>query len=330
MANRAAPAPAPAAGVALLAALALGGCGYIGPPKPPSLEIPFPVSDLSVGEYGAHILIRFTLPALTTDGLTITRVKSVEVFAGPGPTPFTNDAWAATAHHYPLAGTTPGPIEGMIPAADFIGQSIVIGVRSIGMKGKPSGFSNLRLLTVGAPLVKPFDVKVENLDRGVGVTWEGSGPKYRVFRTVGDGKPERLGETDQPNYLDTETTYGTQYRYQILAFAGDTQQSEISDTGTITPVDKFPPAVPAGLSASAGPNSIELAWSRNAEPDLQGYNVFRALETGMFVKIAELVPTPVYSDAKIEHGKRYRYAISAVDLLGNESGRSVEADAVAP
>ncbi len=323
------------AGLALAAALALGGCGYVGPPKPPSLEIPFPVSDLSVGEYGANILIRFTLPALTTDGITITRVKSLEVVAGPGPAPFTNDAWAATARHYPLAGTTPGPIEGMIPAADFVGQSIVIGVRSIGIKGKPSGFSNLRLLTVGAPLVKPFDVKVENLERGVGLTWSGSGPKYRVYRTVGpaggsEAKPERLGETDQPNYLDTETTYGTQYRYQILAFAGDTEQSEISDTATITPVDKFPPAVPAGLSASAGPNSIELAWSRNAEPDLQGYNVFRALADGMFVKIADLVPTPVYSDAKIEHGKRYRYAISAVDLLGNESGRSVEADTVAP
>jgi hypothetical protein len=219
----------------------------------------------------------------------------------------------------------------MIPASDWIGKQIVIGVRATGPKGKISAWSNLRVVTVGPPLAKPAMVKAANLERGVGVTWTGSGPRYRVYRAVGDGPLEQLpGETDQPNYLDETTSYGIQYRYQVLAVASDSQQSEISDAAVVTPVDTFPPTVPSGLTASAGPNSIELAWSRNTEPDLEGYNVFRAADGAAFAKIAELVPAPVYSDTSVESGKRYRYVVSAVDMLGNESARSEEAEAVAP
>jgi hypothetical protein len=253
------------------------------------------------------------------------------VFAGPGPVPFVAEAWAATAKRYPVPGTTPGPLAHRIPASDWIGKEIVIGVRATGPKGKISAWSNLRAVAVDPPLAKPGMVKAENSARGVLTTWTGSGPRYRVYRAVGDGPLEPLmPETDQPYFLDDTTSYGVQYRYQILAVAGDSQQSEISDAASITPVDTFAPAVPSGLTASAGPNSIELAWNRNTESDLQGYNVFRASEGAAFAKIAELVPTPVYSDTSIESGKRYRYAISAVDLLGNESDRSAEVEAVAP
>jgi fibronectin type 3 domain-containing protein len=36
-----------------------------------------------------------------------------------------------------------------------------------------------------------------------------------------------------------------------------------------------------------------------------------------------LIEAPVYSDSKVEAGKTYRYAVSAVDLAGNESERSI-------
>jgi hypothetical protein len=317
--------------VPVFLALALAGCGYIGAPRPPSLNIPSAIADLTAGEYGDNILVQFTLPALTTDGLDLKRVESVEVFAGPGPAPFTTDSWAATAKRYPVPGTAAGPLTHMIPASDWIGQVIVIGVRSTGPKGRISAWSNLRLVTVGPPLAKPSLVKAANSARGVLLTWTGSGPRYRVYRTAGDGPLEALApETDQPYFEDDMTSYGIQYRYRILAVANDSQQSEISDPASITPVDTFPPAVPAGLTASPGPSSVELAWTRNTEPDLQGYNVFRAAEGAAFVKIGELVPTPVYSDTSVESGKRYRYTLSAVDMVGNESARSEEAEAVAP
>jgi allophanate hydrolase subunit 2 len=50
--------------------------------------------------------------------------------------------------------------------------------------------------------------------------------------------------------------------------------------------------------------------------------VFRAEGNGPFEKVASLIDVPLYRDAQVEPGKTYRYEVSAVDLLGNESERS--------
>jgi hypothetical protein len=322
-------------GLAVAAVLAMAGCGYVGPPQPPALNILTTVTDLAAGEYGANILVRFTLPALTTDGLTVKSVRSVELFVGPSPSPFSTDAWASSARRFEIPGPpAPGPVTYQVPAAEWIGKAVAIGVRATGRTGKVSGWSNLRPLTVGAPLTRPTAVKAANVARGVGVTWQGSGPRYRLLRAVEKGPLAVLGETNEANWLDETTTYGILYTYQVLAIppAGenDSQQSEISEPETITPVDEFAPAIPTEVTASPGVNSIELAWTRNTESDLQGYNVFRSVAGAAFEKVGELIQTPVYSDTRVESGKRYRYAISAVDTTGNESPRSEPVEVVAP
>ena len=169
---------------------------------------------------------------------------------------------------------------------------------------------------------RPAALKAANVEQGVALTWAGSGPKYRVFRAVGDGTPERLADSDAPQYLDASTGYGIRYRYFVQALAAEQRLSEVSEDETITPVDTFPPAVPAGVSAVPGVGAIELAWERDTDPDFKGYNVYRSTAGGAFDKIASLIEAPTYSDSKIESGRRYRYAVSAVDLLGNESARS--------
>lgn len=321
-------------GPALAAVLPLAGCGYLGPPQPPALNIPTAVTDLAAGEYGANLLVRFTLPALTTEGLELKSVRSVELFVGPAPSPFSAEAWSASARRFEIPGPpAPGPVMYQAPAAEWIGQAVVLGVRMTGPKGKVSGWSNFRVVTVGAPLVRPSAVKAENVARGVAVTWQGSGPRYRVLRAADQGALAMLGETSEPNYLDETTTYGTKYTYQVLALpadSSDSQESEISEPAIVTPVDVFAPAVPEGVTVAPGVNSIELAWARNTEPDLQGYNVYRSVDGGAFEKAGALVQTPVYSDTRIESGKRYRYAVSAVDTTGNESSRSEPVEMVAP
>jgi fibronectin type 3 domain-containing protein len=39
------------------------------------------------------------------------------------------------------------------------------------------------------------------------------------------------------------------------------------------------------------------------------------------------VDTPTYSDRNIEHGKTYRYEVTAIDRLGNESPHSAPTEA---
>jgi len=50
--------------------------------------------------------------------------------------------------------------------------------------------------------------------------------------------------------------------------------------------------------------------------------VYRSTEGAEFEKIAALIDAPVYSDQRVEAGKRYRYAVSSVDQAGNESART--------
>ena len=298
------------AGVALVTAGAgvSAGCGYIGAPLPPTLDIPARIMDLRAAEYGDTIEVEFTVPALTTEGLALTRVRSVELRAGD--------------KLFPVPATAPGAVSHSVPAGDWIGQDVVVAVRATGPKGKTSDWSNEATLRISPPLPRPLDIKAENVERGVRITWRGATGHYRVFRATGDQKPEPLAESDQRQYLDESTQYGTRYQYWVQAVAGESQQSEISDAAGITPMDEFPPAVPSGLTAAPEAGAIELAWERNTEPDFRAYNVYRSVENGAFENVAPLIQAPAYSDRTVESGKRYRYAVSSVDLTGNESARS--------
>jgi fibronectin type 3 domain-containing protein len=107
-------------------------------------------------------------------------------------------------------------------------------------------------------------------------------------------------------------------------------ESDPSEEAGITPEDRFPPAVPAGLNAATAPNSIELSWESDTEPDLAGYRVYRSTGAGAFEKMGDPVQVPSYSDRAVEHGKTYHYAVSAIDKSGNESARSGPVEATLP
>jgi hypothetical protein len=289
------------------------GCGYPGEPKPPALEIPSRVTDLRAAEYGARILVEFTLPALTTEGLALTGVRSVELRVSAG----------AATRSVNLKAAGPGPVHEEIGAGEWIGTDVLLTVRATGPKGKASEWSNAVPLSLGVPLGVPANLEAENVAEGVRLRWRGSGPRYRIFRAFTGPAPDRLAESDQPEYVDQTTNYGSPYRYFVQAVTADgLRQSEISEPVAITPRDDFPPAVPAGVSAVAGVGSIELAWQRNTEDDFRGYNLYRSADGAAFEKIAALIDAPAYSDRQVETGKPYRYTVSSADQAGNESARS--------
>jgi hypothetical protein len=291
----------------------LCSCGYQGDPLPPALNIPVAVTDFRAWESGQNIEVEFTLPNMTTEGLTLKKVQSVELHVED--------------KRYPVPATAPGPVLFEIPARDWIGKTVTLAVRSTGPRGKASAWSNPSMLFVIQPLTKPTTLKLDNVVQGVALAWTGPGPHYRIFRAEGDGQPAQLAQTDTPAYVDATTTYGTSYRYFVQAIAEPNQWSEVSDPAEITPVDKFPPEVPSGLTAIASAQSIELSWSRNTESDFRGYNVFRSVDGGALEKIQSLLEAPAYSDTKVEAGKKYQYTVSAVDAVGNESAQSVAAEA---
>ncbi len=309
--------------VTLSTVVLLTGCGYIGPIQPPALDMPMRVTDLRAAEFGNKIIADFTIPPLTTEGLALKGVRSVEVYAGVAANPFSEAAFGASAKRYPVTASGPGPLTCEIPIADWIGKNLTLAVRATGPKGKTSDWSNYVTFSISPALAQPADLKAENLPTGIGVTWNGfAGAHYRLYRATGAESPAPLDSVNDPHYLDTAVDFGASYRYFVEAFEGTFQHSDTASTQSVVREDLFPPSVPAGLTAEPGTNSIELSWERNTDPRFQGYNVYRSVDGGAFEKIAPLIVAPAYSDRAVEAGKRYRYQISSVGTNGLESARS--------
>lgn len=197
-----------------------------------------------------------------------------------------------------------------------------------------SAWSNPVSLRVLSALGTPVGLSAESDPNGVRLSWQpvsdAPGVQYRIFRTSEQRKePGLVGTVDKPEYVDRSATGAVRYAYFIQAVLNGAE-SNPSEAASVVPVDKFAPAVPAGITIIAGLNSVELAWERNTEPDLRGYRVFRAEAGGDFSPIAELVEAPSYSDKSVTSGKLYRYSVSSVDLTGNESARSPAAEMTAP
>jgi hypothetical protein len=140
------------------------------------------------------------------------------------------------------------------------------------------------------------------------------------------------------NTIEWEKTY--QYWITPVTLWQDGNRKDVieGDDSAIVEIfahDSFPPAPPTGLQAvySAMPQNsfIDLTWTANTEPDLAGYNVYRHSGNEALVKInSELVKTPRFPDPNIQSGMKYFYSVTAVDLRGNESGKSEETSETAP
>jgi hypothetical protein len=74
---------------------------------------------------------------------------------------------------------------------------------------------------------------------------------------------------------------------------------------------------------------IKLAWSTNIESDLAGYKVYSGLNSGNYDQAADVGDVTEFTLSGLEKGTVYYIAISAYDTSGNESGLSLEVNAVA-
>lgn len=323
----------------LLSVVALAGCGYVGAPLPPALNIPEAVTDLRAVQRGERILATFTPPAQTTDRLGLKAPVPVELHLGPPPQgEFNVEAWAGAAEVAASdgAGGSPATIE--LPVGRWAGREVVVGLRSVGPTGRRSAWSNLVVVRIVPAPVPPASLRGRAVEEGVYLQWDAGDPvegkTWRVYRKApGQEEPVLLGVAGEPSWLDRTVSFGERYSYwvQTLIPAGESQaESEPGEGLTIEPRDTFPPAAPEGLTVIAGVNTIELAWERNAEADLAGYQVWRAEGDGGFARLGDPVTTLSFSDTGVTAGRRYWYALSARDSAGNESARGAPVEVTAP
>jgi hypothetical protein len=237
-------------------------------------------------------------------------------------------------------------------------SQVVYAVEVLNESQRSGGLSNQVLVPAAAALPPPTNFQAKATSDGVVLSWaEGPPPSetpglrhlYRVYRRKQDADKDTLaGEIPLDNSPTTqlvdhsfewEQTYS--YRATVVTVISQDGKPDLQVEGDNTPTvtvfahDVFPPAVPSGLQAvfsGVGQTPfVDLVWAPDTEADLAGYNIFRHEEGGQPVKInSDAVKTPSYRDPNIQSGKIYFYSVSAVDVRGNESTRSEEANEAVP
>jgi hypothetical protein len=302
------------------------GCGYVGEPMPPLLNIPTRIDSLAAIQRGSAIVIDVPIPRTTTEGALLKKPAHLELRAGPAKEAFEMEEWRASARDVKPVSVADHVAHYEIPVEGWAGREVVLGARAIGANGRDAGWSRLLVLQVVDPPQPPSAIKPEAVREGVRVSWQSPAPQVRVFRRgPADKDFVEAATVEGSSWVDARTEYGKTYEYRLQAVVPAGQhaaESERSLAVRVVPEDRFAPAVPAGLTAVPSTGSIELAWDAEADSDLAGYILYRASGDGALERLAGPLPTPAYSDRKIEPGKKYRYAVSAVDRIGNESEKS--------
>lgn len=312
----------------VVALLAASGCGYEGQPLPPLANIPGPVIGLSATQLGSELVVRFSPPSQTLEAMPIQSVLDLDVRVGPGEEHFDEQTWAASARKLAGGTTKDGVFQYETNVTAWADREVTVGARAIGNNGKPSTWSFATVPIVQSPQ-PPGNVKAENTAAGVRLEWNGLGSAFRIYRKTGEGEFLQIADAEKSPWTDNTSQFGQKYEYELqtLVKLPDNHEatSEFSPPVTIAPVDIFPPATPSGLQVTTAPNSFELSWNGDTEPDLASYRVYRSVAGGPFEKVAD-VQLPAFSDKEVQKGKDYRYEVSAVDRLGNESPRSQSAE----
>ena len=346
--------------------LCLLGCGVPGAPQPPSTGIPKFVGDLKAVRKGNTVTLTWTMPTETSDGELIRKAGKMLVQRALS-TGHDAELNFQVISELPLEPTLKEDRGDEATAKDSLtsllsttgAEYALYQVLAQSQSGKSFGLPNRVSVPLVLTLQPPQKVQVKAIAAGIRISWEQNVPAkresrittqyvWRVMRKQ-EGANDAVmvrqlpASNEQLVVLDSAIEWEKNYQYWVVPvtlWQDGNRKGEIegddSPVATILAHDSFPPAAPSGMQAvytavTGQPSFIDITWTPNAEPDLAGYNVYRHVENEPAVKInTELVKTPRFADPGIQPGMKYFYSVSAVDLRGNESGRSEETTEAVP
>jgi hypothetical protein len=273
--------------LALAGSLALAGCASIGPPEPPSLELPKPPTDLRASRKGEKLTLTWTIPARTTDHQSVRYLGKTRVCRG--------DAATLTTCGTPVGEVAPPPdfakiknsttnkltasYEGSIRSGSSeekpasLSAAATYAVEVLNRDGRSAGLSNPVHVSLAETLPPPKDFSSHLTGQGVVLTWTGQllsltpdvpvHYAYRVFRRQeGNQQQTLIGEVDAGGRSDfsltdssmewEKTFYYHAESVTTVAEPGRPPFSIEGDDSTEVKIfadDIFPPSVPTGLQA---------------------------------------------------------------------------------
>lgn len=342
----------------IVAIVGLAACGVPGIPKPPSLNLPQPVTDLRAVRKGDRAYLAWTVPTRTTDSLTVRKYGPTRVCrsANAAMTDCGTPVGEVAATEIPKKNETAAKRNYVDPLpagllSDTASAEIFYAVSVLNENGRSAALSNVVEVPAMVAPAAPADFQAQITSDGVLVSWKetpttGAKHFYRVYRRV-EGTTTDILAGEAPwgsvQLVDHGFEWEKAYSYRatvvtVIHLEGKPDSEfESADTPAVRVFahDVFPPAVPSGLQAvfsGAGQQPfIDLIWAPDTDADLAGYNIYRREERSQAQKInSALVTTPAFRDTNVMQGHTYFYAVSAVDVRGNESARSGETSEAVP
>ncbi len=232
--------------------LLLTGCAQLGPPLPPSLELPKPPTDLGASRKGNHVTLSWSQPTLTTDrqsvryiGPTLVcRSLDPEITACGSPAtmlpappaasqkrgsrrPAAQNSSSPRAAPLMYTDTLPVAMQQQDPAAE-----VTYAVEVLNRSARGEGLSNRVQVPAVVTLSPPGDLSAELTGDGVVLTWTSAGEssnvpalqhRYRMYRRdEGSGKDAiageiPVGEPGPAHFTDSGFEWEKTYLYRITA-----------------------------------------------------------------------------------------------------------------
>lgn len=279
-----------AAGLIFSLMIFLAACGAPGPPMPPSLELPKPVTDLHATRKGEKVYLSWTVPTQTMDyqfvrHLGPTRIcRTLEVASNqclavgevqPPPLPKIRHERGRK----PEAASPPVQASYIdVLAPDLLQQhptaSANYAVETLNVHDRSAGLSNQISVPLAPTLPAPNSLEARVTGEGIVLTWIGTlAPRefeeisylYRIFRRVRGEKTDAIageipvGGSPQPTFVDHGFEWQKTYEYRVapvtvISIPGQTPiqvEGDDSPPAEVFADDVFPPSIPSGLQAVA-------------------------------------------------------------------------------
>lgn len=334
-------------------------CGKKGDILPPLVRFPQAVENIRALQRTGRIVLTWQNPTAYEDGSTLTSIEAIEIWVLEEKAGEEEESAKILAEEFDNVAklhetitkdrveeltVQDGAGKGQMAysydlSGDFLSKKYTFGIRAKDRK-RYSAFSVLVSVKPMVLPLPPTEIKAEVFADRIEITWKpppGSGDPssapnvkgYNVYRSLDDEEPQRRNPRllEEEKYSDREFLFGQTYRYFVRASATATSpyvESEDSGAVEIFARDTFAPEPPTGLVSVAGQDVVAISWDPNEEEDLAGYRVWRREEGSEGTTL--LTPDPIresaYNDRAAEKGKMYAYAVTAVDISGNESRKS--------
>jgi hypothetical protein len=166
-----------------LAALAmLASCASVGPPLPPSLELPKPPSDLGAQRKGERVLLTWTVPSATTDRQRERRPGPTWICRGLDPilrqcgapvgetSPLPNIAATKDAAGKNVSASYTDVLPAQLEASSPTG-SVTYAVEALNRNRRGGGLSNQVRVSTAPTLPPPESLRAEVTKEGVELRW---------------------------------------------------------------------------------------------------------------------------------------------------------------